>query len=124
MKLSFQKPSLPSRRPACRVMKRSAQSRKTVKGSFQPLGFVVILFLFLVGGGYLYSVNQNAVQGFHMRQLEKEIRNLKEENAQLQIEEADKRSLARLEQSVENSSMQKVTEFTLIRKEDSKVALR
>ncbi len=98
-------------------------SQKTMKGSFQPMGFVVILFLFLVGGGYLYSVNQNAVQGFHMRTLEKEINALKEENAQLQIDEADKRSLARIEEVVSQESMQKVSEVKVIN-EDGPIALR
>lgn len=98
-------------------------TQKTVKGSFQPMGFVVILFLFFVGGGYLYSVNQNAVQGFHMRTLEREINALKEENAQLQIEEADKRSLARIEEVVSGSKMQKVSEVTVIN-EDGPIALR
>ncbi len=88
--------------------------QKTAKGTFDPRGFVVILFLFLVGGGYLYSVNQNAVQGFHMRKLEKEIGVLKDDNAQLQIEEADKRSLARIEGEVVEKSMQKVNEATVI----------
>lgn len=98
-------------------------TRKTVKGSFQPLGFVVILFLFSVGGGYLYSVNQNAVQGFKMRTLEKEISYLKDQNAQLQIDEADKRSLARIEEVVTNTDMQKVSEVIVIN-EDGPIALR
>lgn len=97
--------------------------RKTVKGSFQPLGFAVILFLFSIGGAYLYTVNQNAVQGFHMRNLEREINALKEENAQLQIEEADKRSLARIEEAVAKKDMQKVNEIVVIN-EDGPIALR
>ena len=113
-----------SRKTAPRVMRNSPRVQKTVKGSFQPLGFVVILFLFFVGGAYLYSVNQNAVQGFHMRQLEKEIAFLKDENAQLQIKEADQRSLARLEASLEGTSMQKVSEVTILRAEERTVALR
>lgn len=99
------------------------RTQKTVKGSFQPMGFAVILFLFLVGGGYLYSVNQNAVQGFHMRNLEREISALKDENAQLQIEEADRRSLARIEEVVTSTKMQKVNEVTVIN-EEGPIALR
>jgi Tfp pilus assembly protein PilN len=105
-------------------MRTQTRIQKTVKGSFQPLGFVVILFLFFVGGAYLYSVNQNAVQGFHMRQLEKEIAALKDENAQLQIKEADQRSLARLEAALQGTSMQKVSAITILRAEETTVALR
>lgn len=105
------------------VRRMHVSHQKAVKGSFDPKGFVVILFLFFVGGGYLYSVNQNAVQGFHMRNLEREINALKEENAQLQIEEADKRSLARIEEAVKEKQMQKVSEVKVI-SEDGPIALR
>ncbi len=87
-------------------------------------GFVAILFLFLVGGGYLYSVNQNAVQGFKMRQLENSIVSLKEDNTQLQINEADRRSLAQLEAAASETNMQKVGEVTVIRDESGEVALK
>lgn len=99
------------------------QRQKKSKGSFQPLGFTVILFLFFVGGGYLYSVNQNAVQGFHMRNLERDINSLKNENAQLQIDEADKRSLSRIEEAMKGRDMQKVNEVKVIN-EDGPIALR
>jgi hypothetical protein len=102
----------------------SRTSQKVAKGSFQPMGFIVILFLFFASGGYLYSVNQNAVQGFHMRQLEKEIRILKEANAQLQIDEADKRSLARIEESAEARKMKKVEVVSRVNIEEERVALR
>jgi uncharacterized protein YdaU (DUF1376 family) len=87
------------------------------------MGFVVILMLFFAGGGYLYSVNQNAVQGFHMRKLEKEISRLKDANANLQIAEAEKRSLSRLQSSLENTSMRKIEEIKIIQK-NTKVAFR
>ena len=114
------KRNVPGRMP---VRVSPTKSKKTVKGSFQPLGFVVILFLFVVGGSYLYSVNQNAVQGFHMRTLEKEIGALKDDNAQLQIDEADERSLARIEELVAKRNMQKVSEVKVIN-EDGPIALR
>jgi len=91
------------------------QKKVTLKGSFQPVGFAVMVFLFVAGTGYLYSVNQNAVQGFHMRNLEREISRLKDENAQLQITEADMRSLYRLQSAVENTSMRKIEEITVLK---------
>jgi hypothetical protein len=59
-----------------------------------------------------------------MRQLEKEIAALKDDNAQLQIKEADQRSLARLEEALQGTSMQKVSEITILRAEDKQIALR
>jgi hypothetical protein len=55
----------------------------------------------------LYSINRSAVQGYHMRSLEKEIDKLKQENAELKITEADLKSLYRIEASEEALSMQK-----------------
>lgn len=110
----------------CRLDAKGRGVRKkqsTQKGSFQPLGLVVILFVFALGSGYLFSVNQNAVQGFKLRALEKQIASLEDENAQLQIDEADTRSLYKLKQAVENTSMRNIDELTVINGNQS-VALR
>jgi Tfp pilus assembly protein PilN len=66
-------------------------------GSVHLLLVAVMAALFVSGGCYLYSVNQNAVQGYHMRTLEKEIALLEQKNAELRIVEADLRSLHRIE---------------------------
>ena len=54
---------------------RSRSNTKVVmlKGSSQALIVAVFLTLFLTSGMYLFSVNRNAVQGYHLRALEKEI---------------------------------------------------
>ena len=67
-----------------------------------------LLVVFVAGGGYLYAVNQNAVQGYQIRTLEKEIARLKDENAELKITEADLRSLYRIEASGSELEMQKL----------------
>ncbi len=69
---------------------------------------VVLLVAFVVGGGYLYSVNQSAVQGYHMRTLEQAIDKLTEENAKLRIAEADLRSLYHIETAEAELGMQKL----------------
>lgn len=68
-----------------------------LSGSTNFLLVVAMAALFVSGGCYLYSVNQNAVQGYHMRTLEKEIALLEQKNAELRIVEADLRSLHRIE---------------------------
>ena len=70
--------------------------------------------LFVSGGGYLYSVNQSAVQGYHMRTLEKEIALLKQQNAELRIVEADFRSLSRIEAAQEELRMRKLDNIKYI----------
>lgn len=67
----------------------------------------IMLVIFAAGGGYLYSINRSAVQGYRMRSLEKEIDKLKQENAELKITEADLKSLYRIELSEEALAMQK-----------------
>ena len=79
-----------------------------LSGSAHVLMLSILMIVFVIGGGYLYSVNRNAVQGYHMRTLEKEIDTLKQDNTNLKITEADLRSLYRIETAEEDLHMQKV----------------
>lgn len=79
-----------------------------LSGSVHILILSILMVIFVVGGGYLYSVNRSAVQGYHLRTLEKEIGTLKQENAELKITEVDLRSLYRIEAAEEGLRMQKV----------------
>lgn len=84
-----------------------ALSNDSLSGSVHMFVMGVLLVVFVAGGGFLYSVNQTAVQGYQLRVLEKKIDSLKQENAELKIAEADLRSLYRIEASSEALSMQK-----------------
>lgn len=77
-------------------------------GSVHIFMLAILLIIFAAGGCYLYSVNRSAVQGYHLRTLEKEIDKLKQENAEFKITEADLRSLYRIEASEEALGMQKL----------------
>jgi cell division protein FtsL len=70
----------------------------------------ILSFVFVLGGYHLYSVNQSAVQGYHMRSVEKDIATLKQENTDLKIKEADLRSLNRIEEAGAELEMQKTGE--------------
>ncbi len=74
-------------------------ARAELAGSAHMFLVAVMTALFISGGCYLYSVNQNAVEGYHMRSLEKEISILEQKNAELRIVEADLRSLSRIEEA-------------------------
>lgn len=95
----------------------------TLAGSTHTFILLVLLVVFVAGGGYLYSVNRSAVQGYHMRTLEKEIDKLKQNNAELKITEADLRSLYRIEASGEALDMEKL-ENVIYLEERGPVALR
>ncbi|MFZ2299767.1 MAG: hypothetical protein WAW00_01360 [Candidatus Moraniibacteriota bacterium] len=95
----------------------------TLAGSTHTCILLVLLVVFVAGGGYLYSVNRSAVQGYHMRTLEKEIDRLKQDNAELKITEADLRSLYRIEASGEALGMEKL-DAVIYLEERGPVALR
>lgn len=113
-----------SRRKVIVSWKPQTQGKAELVGSAHMLVLAVLAAIFVSGGCYLYSVNQNAVQGYHMRSLEKEIDALKQENAELRIAEADLRSLHRIEEaSLEELQMQKPDTIKYI-EERGPVALR
>lgn len=90
------------------VQSDSHNDSKGLSGSVHMLTLSVLMVVFAIGGGYLYSVNGSAVQGYHLRTLEKEINQLKQDNAELKITEADLRSLYRIETAEETLRMQKI----------------
>lgn len=94
-----------------------------LKGSSQALIMGVLLTLFVSAGSYLYSVNRNATQGYHLRALEKEIAKLSEENTELKISEADMRSFYRINASKDELQMEKAESLKYLEAKDT-VALR
>jgi hypothetical protein len=94
-----------------------------LSGSAHILMLGTLMVTFVIGGGYLYSVNQSAGQGYHMRTLEKEIDILKQDNANLKVTEADLRSLYRIETAEEDLHMEKV-ENAIYLEERGPVALK
>lgn len=105
------------------------QSRVTkevvmLKGSSQVFIVGVFLTLFLSSGMYLYSVNRNATQGYHLRTLEKEIAKLSEKNAELQIAEADMRSFYRINAAKDDLQMEKAEQVKYLEPPKDTVALR
>lgn len=97
-----------------RVYCRKASETNTKKWNINLPGSVhmfilsVLMVVFVTGGGYIYSVNRNAVQGYQLRTLEKEMNILRDENAKLRIAEMDLRSLGRIETAEETLRMQKI----------------
>jgi len=102
---------------------RNGRFQRELPGSVHRAMLGVLLVVFVIGGGYLYSVNQSAVQGYHMRTLEKEIGKLKQDNANLKIAEADLRSLYRIE-SVEGDLQMEKADTAVYFEERGSVALK
>ena len=87
------------------------------------ISFGGILFLVVLLGIHIYSVNSNAVQGYRIQSLEKEIARMQEDNARLKIEEADKKSFQRIETARESLTLEQVDSPQYFEERDS-VALR
>ena len=77
---------------------------KNIKG-FVNSGFLVFVLLIIAAAIYLYSINGSAVKGYQIRQAEKELLELKKENANLKIKEAELKSLYHIEESSKDLNM-------------------
>jgi len=76
-----------------------------LSGAVHPAVLVCLFFLFLSGIGYVYALNRTAVGGYAVRELEQEISELRKERKRLEIVAAERRSLARIEESAKGREM-------------------
>lgn len=87
--------------------KREINTKVKIKFSFGSAksGVLVALAIFLSAFFYLHLVNQSATKGFEARQAEKEMSDLKKQNEQLRIREAQLNSLYYIEESSRKLNM-------------------
>lgn len=83
-------------------------------GAVHPSALVALFVFFLSGLGYVYALNRGAVQGYRVRELEKEITELKKENKRLEISLAERQSLTRIEASAREHEMEPVTDIRVL----------
>jgi len=94
---------------------RERRNTTNKKGGFVQRGFLVIVAVFLFSAGnYLFSINQNAVHGYRIRTLEKEIAKLESENSRLRVAEAEVRSLERTKEAGARMGMERVTDIVSV----------
>ena len=93
-------------------------STRSHGASFAMAG--VVLFL---GAFYLYATNRVAVQGFGIREAEKQVAQLSQDNNQLRIREAELKSLYRIEETGKRLNMFEPLKVTYI-EENGPLALR
>lgn len=94
----------------CVYKKRNARGVRTCSfsGAVHPVVLVGLFALFLSGVGYVYALNRAAVSGYAVRELETEIVELRKERKRLEIDAAERRSLARIEMEAKGRDMQSV----------------
>lgn len=87
--------------------------------------FVVVALLVVASAVYLYTINTSAVKGYEIRNLEKEIAELKKENKQLRIKKAELNSLYKIEKERDNLEMSETQPEEIVYiEENSPVALK
>lgn len=96
--------------------------KKSIKGFINSA--VLIFSIILISGvAYLYSINSSAVKGYQVKQIEKEIQELKKENENLKIKEAQLKSLYHIEESSKNLNMGDLKNISYI-EESGSVAMK
>jgi len=98
------------------------RKRNGVHADMAHVAVVALLSLSLVSAGlYVYAVNQRAVQGYAIRTIEKELKELKKVNAELRVREAEAKSLARVEEGSVGLGMEKAEATTIITAQNRQV---
>ena len=93
-------------------------------GAAHVLVVVLLAFSLFSAGVYVYVVNRSAVQGYAIRTLEKELKELKRANVELRVQEAEAKSLSRVEAGSTELRMEKAEATTVIVVRPKEVALR
>ncbi len=98
------------------------RKKKITSGSIN-LAFIVFIFTVVAGVFYLYSTNSNAVQGYQIKKVEKDLFELRQVNEQLRIREADLKSLYHIEESTKNLNMEETKSVSYV-EETGPVAMK
>lgn len=109
-----------------RLFRKRRMGAETVSfsGAVHPAVLAAVFLFFISGVAYLYAMNRGAVQGYETRTLEREISELKKENAKLKLSEAEVLSLSRIEESSRNREMVPVESIRTIENRGSIAILR
>jgi len=87
----------------------SAENRKgkdpSGKASLSVGIFSLIIFTLLLGGVYVFQVNNVATQGIDMKKAENEVRELEQERKKLEIREVELKSMQQIEDSTQNLNL-------------------
>ena len=83
-------------------------SRGRIRIALAANTFLIFAVLAIFGGAYIYQVNSIATQGFAVKELEDQIRNLRKESEQLKIKEVELKSMYNIEKSAEELKLESV----------------
>jgi hypothetical protein len=106
---------------------RAKTNSNTNKKEIFKLGFIspwfVVAAFVLFSSAYLYFINSSATKGYQVRQVEKEITDLKKEEEHLKIKEAELKSLYHIEETSKNMNLAETLQVSYI-SEKSPMAMK
>ncbi len=77
----------------------------SVKISLMALAFVLAAAVIFSGALYLYQVNSLATQGYEIKNIEDQIRDIEKENKKLKIKEVELKSMYNIEKSTQDLNL-------------------
>jgi len=93
-------------------------------GGISKIKLAAVLTCFGFCAVYLAIINTTAVKGFEVKKIEQQIEELKTENKQLQIEEAELNSFYNIKDNVGNLNMVEAKDVVYIDNNDKSVAVK
>lgn len=98
-------------------------NRSKIKLKFFRIIFVIIFIIF-ISLTYLAKVNSIAIKGFKIKELEKKISQLKNENKKLEMKIIQLESTGEVEEVIDKFNLVKTTEIEYLRRGTGAVAAR
>jgi len=88
------------------VLKKSMRfAVKDGQTSLNTIIFVMIGCVIFAGAFYLYQVNNIAIKGYEIREVENKIQDLEKENQKLKIKEVESKSMYNIEKATEDLNL-------------------
>lgn len=106
----------------CWQPKTKIKIQQNTTGFISPF-VIIVVFVALAGIFYIYSINSSAVKGYKIKEIEKNISQLKEENEKLKIREAELQSLYYIEEESKKLNMTELKDVSYI-EETGPIAFR
>lgn len=102
---------------------RSHALRRKVQTGPVAVSFIAIITIGILSFFYLYEQNNISTKGYTIRELEKQVDEIKEQNRKLELEVAKVRSIEEIEKSAGKLNMVKIQKFTFVERTEPSVAV-
>jgi len=96
------------------IKERVSEGKGSVKINFMGIFFSFVFMVSLLGGIYLYQVNDLVGKGYQIKEIENKLEQLKKENEQEKIKEVELRSMRNIEKSIENLNLVSSNEVSFL----------